>query len=408
MKKVIRSVLLLTLALTIVLSVAPAASAIDLQANKSTVYRFLTNTLKLNRAAACGIMANIEQESNFDPSLVVVDSNGLLSGGLFMWNGSRFTALKKFCKDKGYNHLSIKGQMNFLKSEMKSTSKKVYSYMKSVSNDKDGAYNAGYYWCYNFERPANKAKRSAFRGNLAKKYFSSFKPTGSVEKVTVSTNAEDGKISLFSTLKISWTSGGEDATGYVVEIAKYINGKYRWDIATGAYTTGKSSYFSCYELGAGKYAARVTSKSDYEEKISSVIKFKIVCEDHLYSAKVTIKATATENGERVFTCQHCGKKITKTIKAGKLKTDAVMDAPKVTAVRGKNATKLKYSSVKGADGYIVYIMSNGEWIKIAEMPATTSYCKLPDVFAGDKLAVCAYDSVGSKTLKSAASPVKVS
>lgn len=407
MKKVFRSALLIVLALTLAFSIVPAASAVNIQKNKSEVYRFLTKTLKLNRAAACGIMANIEQESNFNPTTVVVDTNGLLSGGLFMWNGSRFSALKNFCSKKGYNHLSIKGQMNFLKSEMKSTSKRIYAHMKGVSNDKAGAYDAGYYWCYYFEVPSNRAKRSVKRGGIAQDYFEDFQPTGSVNKVTVSTNASDGKISNLSDLKISWTSGGEDATAYIVEIAKKENGKYRWDIATGAYTVGKSYYFSCYELGTGYYAVRVTAKGEYDEKKSDVVKFKIVCKDHLYSSKVIKKATATKDGVRSFVCQHCGRRTDKVIKAGKLLKGTAFQSPKVTAIRGKEATTVTYSKVKGADGYIIYVKADGEWVKIANMPAYMRSCKLPDIYSGAKIAVSAYDTRGTSTVKSAPAAVTV-
>ena len=46
---------------------SPAASAIS--DNEAVTARFLTETMGLNTAAVCGILANIEWESGFDPNL---------------------------------------------------------------------------------------------------------------------------------------------------------------------------------------------------------------------------------------------------------------------------------------------------------------------------------------------------
>ena len=39
--------------------------------------------------------------------------------------------------------------------------------MLDVENTPDGAYEAGYYYCYNFEGPANRGSVSIKRGNMA-------------------------------------------------------------------------------------------------------------------------------------------------------------------------------------------------------------------------------------------------
>ena len=40
-------------------------------------------------------------------------------------------------------------------------------YLQGVDNSAQGAYDAGYYFCYNFERPANRESSSVSRGELA-------------------------------------------------------------------------------------------------------------------------------------------------------------------------------------------------------------------------------------------------
>ncbi len=42
---------------------------------------------------------------------------------------------------------------------------KVMNYIRAVDNTADGAYDAGYYFCYHFEAPANRASRSDTRGD---------------------------------------------------------------------------------------------------------------------------------------------------------------------------------------------------------------------------------------------------
>ena len=38
----------------------------------------------------------------------------------------------------------------------------------AVSNDEQGAYDAGYDFCYNFEAPSNRAGKAVTRGNYAR------------------------------------------------------------------------------------------------------------------------------------------------------------------------------------------------------------------------------------------------
>ena len=150
---------------------ASAASA-----NAKTIFEFCLTELKLNRAGACGVLANIEAESNFDPTLY---GDGGDSYGICQWNLSRFDNLISFCNKNGYNWKTLKGQLYFLKYELtnnKSDTGYILDKLKSVSNTASGAYTAGYDWCYYFERPANKAAKSESRGSKAQnKYWPEFK-----------------------------------------------------------------------------------------------------------------------------------------------------------------------------------------------------------------------------------------
>ena len=73
-----------------------------------------------------------------------------------------------YCSSNGFDYLSIQGQLEYLKHELQGSDfKHIYDYMKNVPNTKEGAYNAGYYWCYYFEIPSNRASRSSSRASAA-------------------------------------------------------------------------------------------------------------------------------------------------------------------------------------------------------------------------------------------------
>ncbi len=131
------------------------------------VYSALRNTGRFNNAAICGLMANIQSESNFDPTAT---SRGG-SYGLCQWTGSRKADLANYCSSNSLNQDSVDGQIAFLVFELQKSYSSVYKTLTTVANTADGAYNAAYRFCYDFERPASKSSRSTQRGNLAKNTY---------------------------------------------------------------------------------------------------------------------------------------------------------------------------------------------------------------------------------------------
>lgn len=63
-KYVLRFVVAAALFVALLLPLSPGAHGADLGTERS-VFEFLTTELGLNSAAACGVLANIEAESNF-------------------------------------------------------------------------------------------------------------------------------------------------------------------------------------------------------------------------------------------------------------------------------------------------------------------------------------------------------
>lgn len=155
--------------------------------NQTTIYNYLTGSFGLNSAAACGILANIKAESNFSST---ASSRTGKSYGLCQWTGGRKSSLYSYLKRNGYSKSSIKGQLKFMISEMKSTG--VWGKVANVKNTAAGAYKSGYNFCYYFERPANKASKSAKRGSAAKNtYWPAYRGKSSSKKSLTGTISID-------------------------------------------------------------------------------------------------------------------------------------------------------------------------------------------------------------------------
>lgn len=67
----------------------------------------------LTKAQAAGIVGNLKQESNVNPT----DSGG----GIAQWGGSRYTALQSYAASTGQSATSLSAQLGFLWSELSSS-----------------------------------------------------------------------------------------------------------------------------------------------------------------------------------------------------------------------------------------------------------------------------------------------
>ena len=172
------------LSLLLMVSIAsPAVLTVQAASNEQTIFNFLTNDMGLNTAAACGVLANIEKESNFRNDVLEYGYTWASGGGygICQWTNSprtastgRRTNLVNWCNNNGYDYTSLNGQLHYLQYELNTS----YYYnivtkrLKNASNDANGAYTAGYYWCYYFEVPAGyNTGVSETRGNLAKNTY---------------------------------------------------------------------------------------------------------------------------------------------------------------------------------------------------------------------------------------------
>ena len=131
----------------------PAAFAVEVQSNEEMIYTFLTEELQLNAAVASGILANLYQESGFEPTASCIDSNHQISYGICQWNGARYADLQAFCSENGYAYDSLDGQLAYLENDLLTTYAPYYydTLLNDFENSEDGAYEAAYSWAAIYE-----------------------------------------------------------------------------------------------------------------------------------------------------------------------------------------------------------------------------------------------------------------
>ena len=141
----------------------PAVQAGDVE---QYVFDYLTGVLGLNTAAACGVLANIERESNFDLGAIGdVELGG--SYGLCQWHAGRYANLVTFCNERNLDYRTLEGQLAYLTEELNTSKKSVLSKLQEIPNTSQGAYDAAYIWCVYFEVPADRHNEGIKRGNSA-------------------------------------------------------------------------------------------------------------------------------------------------------------------------------------------------------------------------------------------------
>ncbi|MCR5179577.1 MAG: hypothetical protein K6C95_11430 [Lachnospiraceae bacterium] len=165
----------------------------NMKGNERIIFRYLTEVMDLNTAAACGVLANICCESGFKTWSV---GDGGTSYGICQWHNGRKRALLDFLKKRSMKTTSLAGQLKYMENELVNGSYRgVYDYLKGVSDTATGAYNAGGYFCMYYEIPANRSKAAVSRGNLARNtYWAAYAEGINNASVLVKTPAADVNI----------------------------------------------------------------------------------------------------------------------------------------------------------------------------------------------------------------------
>lgn len=197
--------------------------------NEETFVNFCREVLGLNLAGALGAVVNVGCESNFKTG-AIGDSG--TSYGICQWHAGRYTNLKNWCAANGLDYTTLDGQLWYMKHELETSYSAVLSYIRSVANTADGAYNAAYRWCLKFEVPANTEATSQKRGNIARDTYWP-KYNGNTGTATVKPTA-------------TGTAGEKRATEAARSLDKTLAGTYAVTAGSGLHIrngagTGKAS-----------------------------------------------------------------------------------------------------------------------------------------------------------------------
>ena len=137
---------------------------------EENIFIYLTDYLGFPKPAACGIISNIAHETGwkFNPK---AGSSGYCYG-LIQWMGGRLSSLKRYCRDNGKDYTTIQGQLDFMYYELTELDTyDTYDYLMTCTDGEDAAYDAAWYFCYWYERPANSVGRANLRASDAREYY---------------------------------------------------------------------------------------------------------------------------------------------------------------------------------------------------------------------------------------------
>lgn len=236
--------------------------------NIEEIFNFMVGEMNLNSAAACGILANIEKESDFNPKATGDYST---SYGICQWHADRKTSLQNWCSSNGYNYQTLTGQLHYLQYELSSNNyrylwngKTIYNNVSSVNNSAQGAYDSGYYWCYYYEVPASKASVSVTRGNLARNTYWP-KYGNKISKSSVSSS--ESFYTTGSNVTLTYTNVST-AKSYTLSL--YQNGK---EVKTQEVSGNKVTLKS---LQKGSYKAYIIADIGDENLKSSACEFSVI------------------------------------------------------------------------------------------------------------------------------------
>lgn len=122
---------------------------------RSKAFNYLTGEKGLSKNKALGIIANVDRESGWNPSIRSGDDGG--PGGLFQWKGSRQTSTVAGLVDSG----DWKGQLDYALSEPGEAFSQTYQ-----NTTYDSPQQAADAWMTHWERPADTTAGSKKHTNF--------------------------------------------------------------------------------------------------------------------------------------------------------------------------------------------------------------------------------------------------
>ena len=136
--------------------------------NEILIYNYVTEEMGLNSAVACGILANVYRECRFNEKAAGACD---VSYGICQWYMGNYVLLVNYCNGQGTDYRTLSAQLDFLNYDLQTRFAKLLKYLKEIPNTEQGAYEAAYQFCYNYERPRNYKRASESRGILSRETY---------------------------------------------------------------------------------------------------------------------------------------------------------------------------------------------------------------------------------------------
>lgn len=251
--------------------------------NEAAVVQFCKEKLRLNTAATCGVLANIYCESGFRTNAI---GDGGTSVGICQWHNGRWTNLRRFAPD---DWQTLEGQLRYMRKELLSGYRATLDYLRNVTDDEQGAYDAAYYWCLHYEMPDRILSRSTTRGYLAKNVY--WKRYGLSEEETESDTDHAGTGHKTGTLKSLEYLTDEDAAE--ASAAAETEAATETESAAQTETAAETESVAQTETAVETESAAETETAAETE---SAVKYRCITEDGL-----NIRREKTTDSEAVGT-----------------------------------------------------------------------------------------------------------
>ena len=137
----------------------------DYAYNESLIYLYCVNTLHYTRSGACGVVANVHFESS--SVSVKEEHENSIGYGICQWSFERRENLEKYCLSHGLDVSLLESQLEFMGYELDNDFKFTGDFLRTAPETENGAYDSGYWFCFEYEQPYDFEKVSEKRAELS-------------------------------------------------------------------------------------------------------------------------------------------------------------------------------------------------------------------------------------------------
>lgn len=387
--------------------------------NETSIYTYLVNNIGMSKAAACGVLANIEHESSFNHT--AKGDNGT-SYGICQWHDTRWTQMKKYCSTNGLNPQTLKGQLEYLYYELRTSYKvNVLDKLISYPNTSQGAYDAASTWCLYFEIPADKERKAKERGNSAKnKYWSAYS-NSYVEAVPMPNKGNLIVKEAMNYLGMPYVWGGSDpstsfdCSGFIYYVYKKAidfdwsrtTAYYQWKnyggrvvsdfragdliFFTDTYSTGNNPNISHIAIATGNGNEFIHSSSSSGVAISNLD--NSYWKSHYYETKRLLEDGETSKGNTNYIIEGVSSSVTLSL----VDTYGTELAESIEYVEEENI--LNYNETQSRYGYLLDLVNGGEFKFYVPEYNVDTVANWEDIsILGRSASIKGYNSTSSRSL----------